>query len=510
MKKIKLNSTNKISIKNNDEISLSKIINSEVNLLRSPFFVLARKNKILEIEYREITERGGLKKERVWNVSANPKYGYPGPFDREVHKAIEQIISEILREKKEIENPIPFSIYDLCNRMGVSFKDGGNFKRVRSSFEKIRATTIKSENAFYYKGKKKWISKVFGLYDGVIFRGEQLEDGSITETNLLYLSDIYLESLNSHYTKSIDYTYWQSLESKIASRLYEILGVMFYGVQNKKEDFIRFKYSTLCQLLPVIPYRYISSAKQQLDPGNNELKDTGFISKYDWSENGNKDWLIYYWPGERAKEEIRRAETKSIDDRTPVCVQRTGRGEYLPGPKEEVKIFSKEQTNLVDKLVKFNVSKITAENLIKNNDQELIKKWIEAIIYTNANDKAAYIVKAIREKWQVPEEYLREIKEKQGREEEIKIEFIKIKQKEEENKKRQEEIKKIEQIYNSLDPLQQEEIKIETENQLPDFWKVQLNKERIKGKKSKMLEVVIEEKRREIIKEWIKGGKIKR
>ena len=79
---------------------------------------------------------------------------------------------------------------------------------------------------------------------------------------------------------------------------------------------------------------------------------------------------------------------------------------------------------------------------------------------------------------------------------------------EEKNKKRQEEIKKIEQIYNSLDPLQQEEIRKETENRLPDFWKVQLNKERIKGKPSKMLEVAIEEKRREIIKEWINSGKI--
>jgi hypothetical protein len=96
-----------------------------------------------------------------------------------------------------------------------------------------------------------------------------------------------------------------------------------------------------------------------------------------------------------------------------------------------------------------------------------------------------------------------------GREEEEKIEFIKIKQKEEENKKRQEEIKKIEQIYNSLDPLQQEEIRIETKNRLPDFWKVQLNKERIKGKTSKVLEVVLEEKRREIIKEWINSGRIK-
>ena len=91
--------------------------------------------------------------------------------------------------------------------------------------------------------------------------------------------------------------------------------------------------------------------------------------------------------------------------------------------------------------------------------------------------------KATRENWQVPEEYLREIKEKQQREEEEKIEFIKIKLKEEENKKRREEIKKIEQIYNSLDPLQQEEIKIETENRLPDFWKENFNKERVKGKK---------------------------
>jgi hypothetical protein len=176
--------------------------------------------------------------------------------------------------------------------------------------------------------------------------------------------------------------------------------------------------------------------------------------------------------------------------------------------REGVKIISKERTDLVDKLVKLNVSKVTAEDLIKNNDQEVIEKWIEAINYSKADDKAAYLVKAIRENWQVPEEYLREIKEKQRREKEEKTEFIKIKQKEEENKKRQEEIKKIEQIYHSLDPLQQEEIKIETENRLPDFWKVQLNKKKAEGKTSKMLEAAIEEKRREIIKEWINLGRI--
>jgi len=116
-------------------------------------------------------------------------------------------------------------------------------------------------------------------------------------------------------------------------------------------------------------------------------------------------------------------------------------------------------------------------------------------------------VKAIRENWQFPEEYLREKREGQRKEEEI--EYIKIKLQEEENKKRQEEIKKIEQIYNSLDPLHQEEIRKETENRLPEFWKEKLNKVRGKGETSRLLEGVLEEKRREIIKEWIKSGRIK-
>jgi len=49
---------------------------------------------------------------------------------------------------------------------------------------------------------------------------------------------------------------------------------------------------------------------------------------------------------------------------------------------------------------------------------------------------------------------------------------------------------------------------METENRLPDFWKEKLNRGRIKGTTSKLLEVVLEEKRREIIKEWIDSGRI--
>jgi len=64
-------------------------------------------------------------------------------------------------------------------------------------------------------------------------------------------------------------------------------------------------------------------------------------------------------------------------------------------------------------------------------------------------------------------------------------------------------------FYNSLEPSQQEEIRTETENRIPEFWKEKLNKVRVKGTTSKLLEGVLEEKRREIIKEWIEEGKIR-
>jgi len=56
--------------------------------------------------------------------------------------------------------------------------------------------------------------------------------------------------------------------------------------------------------------------------------------------------------------------------------------------------------------------------------------------------------------------------------------------------------------------LQYVEIRKETEERLPEFWKEKLNRVIIKGDTSKLLEGVLEEKRREIIKEWINSGRI--
>jgi hypothetical protein len=235
-----------------------------------------------------------------------------------------------------------------------------------------------------------------------------------------------------------------------------------------------------------------------LDSGNNELLDTGFISKFEWSENGKKDWLLYYWPGERAKKEMKNNRVKQL---------KFNENHYLNGsdsPEEEINIKKQTESDLdndlIDKLVDLNVSKITASRLVKKYNNEVIKDWVRAIDFTNAENKAAYIVKAVKEDWQHPEEYLREKENNAANKEQEKINSLQKKEQEKKNKKLQEEKQKLDQIYHSLDPDKQKEIDKEAENRLDDFWKSQLNKQRPKGKLSKILQAALDEKRREIVK----------
>jgi len=486
------------------EISLPKIVNSEVNLLVFPFFALDKKRqrKRTKVEYQDVVKKGNERIEILWQVTSNSEYRYPGLFDREVHKAIEQIITEILRKNRKVVNPISLgSLNSLLKKAGV---DPGGFQygKVKKSLERIRATTIKSVGTFYSKEGKQWIDDNFGLYDRIVFKGKELPNGEIADTNYLFLGSRYLQSLNSFYIKPIDYSYLQSLRSKIASRLYEILGVKFYGLRNKREGFICYRYSKLCQLLPVTPFKQISRAKQQLDPAHNELRATRFLFNYKWDKNSDRDWLIYYWPGKRAKKEMRGIKTESFKF-LPI------EKEILPKPKKKPQSFSKSQINLVNELVKLNVSEITAEDLVKHSSEQAIRKWVKGIHYTKAKDKAAYLVKAIRENWQVPEEYLKTEEREKQRKEQEKIKIVREKKEEEERRKRQEETKKLDGIYNSLHPLKQKEVKREIEKRLPSFIKNQFEKEMRKKEISKFTMSVLKGKKREVIKEWIASGKIK-
>jgi Replication initiator protein A len=278
-----------------------RLVRSEVNFLTSPFFCLDNRwhTDRLKIEYHRTLDRGEGREEIAWRVLAHQEYGLPGPFDWELHKAIEAIINE---RGFPVRNPIPFSMRDVCRRMGITYS-GRTAEAIKAAFLRITSTMVESKRTFYSKPKKRWIEDNFHLYDRVVYRGDELPDSTgPADTNYLFLGSWYLENLNALYVSLLDPHYRRSLSVALARRLYEILGVKFYGLRAPKAPGLRYAYSTVCALLPVKCHRYLSQAHRQLDPAHQELIATGFLERVEWHTVAGTppEWYLYYVPGPHA------------------------------------------------------------------------------------------------------------------------------------------------------------------------------------------------------------------
>jgi len=112
--------------------------------------------------------------------------------------------------------------------------------------------------------------------------------------------------------------------------------------------------------------------------------------------------------------------------------------EFEAGPAQPTtaaELISEEDEALVAELVRLNVSESTARELVKHSDANAIRKWIEAIDYSRAQDKAAFLVKAIQENWQVPEEYLKAKEEQEQQERAREAERARQKKQQEEERR---------------------------------------------------------------------------
>lgn len=477
------------------DVLLPEMIKSEVNFLVFPFFALSRKglkNKT-KTEYQEVIKRGDEKVEITWRVTANAEFGYPGPLDREVHKAVEQIISETLQQHGQVDNPVALgSLYNLCKRMGVK-RGKAIYEQIRASLKRIRATSIESRGAFYSKASKRWVEDVFGLYDRVIFEGSELPTGEVADTNYVFLSSWYLKSLNAFYVKPIDYQYLKSLRSKVASRLYEVLGVRFYGLRGRKgQSHVWLDYQTLSQVLPITSQRYLSDAQAKLQSAHDELVETKFLSRVRWDRKSKTEWIIHYYPGERAEEEFRSK---------PKAIQETLELKAPEGPKEPQKVSKRhrardrgsagkkgassgvsewipEQKELFSQLRERGVAHNQARHLIQER-----KEWIPRAIelWERKRDEdpegmknpAGYLIKIIEagEDWQPPEEYVSSEERERTRKEEERRQQEKQAKEKEDRQKRDEHLSRILKAMEKLSEAEKEEVREEVLKRVEPFFR---------------------------------------
>jgi hypothetical protein len=296
--------------------------------------------------------------------------------------------------------------------MGVGLSKKGKlsgkaYEEIKDSLRRIKHTAIDAKGTFYHKGEEKFIDASFNLYDEVVFIGEKLNNGEVSDTNYVSLSKRYLDSINSLYTKPLDYTYYRSLKNNIASRLYELLGVKFYGLGH--HPYIRYRYSTLCQLLPVTQYQRPSKAKEILKPAHDELISSKFLAKVEWQEIPNEkyDWYVCYWAGTRAKEEIKQFSKQGV--LPPPGDLQLGQS---PATTTQQQADEDIDYDVVIALQNFGISKKQAVKLAKEHEHEYILEKLELVQWFRetksplvAKNPAGFARRAIEEDYPAPPQY---------------------------------------------------------------------------------------------------------
>ena len=353
---------------------------SEVNTILFPFFVLNKYGDSSAIEYSgTVAEKGRITKFK-WLVSAPPPYSLPTAFDFQVFRAVEKLIS---RMDKPIQNPITFSLYELCRTMRIK-PCNVNYQRIKKAIKKFTSIFLESKGAFYLKerGERITTEVAFHFYEMCIFVNERLPDGNIADTNYLWLNPFYLSNINNNYVKPFDEVYYWSLKRPLTRRIHEVLSVKFYGMPSLGKP-LRLRYKGVCDLAGIKPYRYLSKAKKQLRSAHEELIKTGFLKSARWEKRGKKPetWFILYTPGPRAIEEIKRAKGERMELPEPVLTE-----------EQELTIMALEARGVIYKI---------AKQLVLEYDQEKIRQVIEYTDwYRNQPNKVqnwgAYIAELVR------------------------------------------------------------------------------------------------------------------
>lgn len=278
------------------EAIAQQIVRVEANFLRLPLFTLDNKHmRTMDgLRCEGTFRRDGKSFAFTYVVTRNTATHYPGPLARSAHFALLSIATD---HRLPIQNPIVFTWRELCSRMGIQVS-GKTVAALREALTATKGLMIESRAALFSKAENAPINnedrtKLISLYDEVEFYGAARNDGTLVDSNAVWLSHWYRENLNALYSGPLDYTLWRTLNEKslIASRLYEFLFLKFYGGRK----FLRFNYPTLVKFIPARTERYLSDARKQLEPAFALLTEAGILAKVQWiqSRGGLPQILLY-------------------------------------------------------------------------------------------------------------------------------------------------------------------------------------------------------------------------
>ncbi len=317
----------------------------EVNVQRLPFAVLTTKSSgaTSSIVVEEAFYRGGDVERRSWRVSPNAEYGLPGPSAYFAFRALEKIVlAHTVGRGAPLENPQAFDFQEICRELHLT-KHSANHDQIRLDLKRIKGATFINKGMIRKRlaarpgaprgrALRSEREEVVSLIERLVFRNEELPDGTVASQNQVWFGSFYLESVNSGYVKPFDWDLWNSFKRPATRRLFEILDLRLGGTPDA--EVVDFDYEKLAGLIPLTPQKHLSKAKGVLNRVLDELRGP-VLEGYAWREVDGA-WILHLSPSPSYRH--RRADQGSpdLDLRAHELAQKLGDLANLPCYKRVV------------------------------------------------------------------------------------------------------------------------------------------------------------------------------
>lgn len=272
------------------------LVRVEKSLQSLGFFASTVSNKEISRTIVQVIRRpDGQRIQAKAVIEGIPSLGLPTTADRDKYMAFMKIALD-QRARGELRNPVRFSGADMIKLLRLR-KGGFHYDEINDWCKRMVATTIMSESSIFLADRRQYASDTFHVFERVVLVGEELHDGTRSDTYQVYLSHWQLMNLNQGYILPLDFNSYLQLRRDIAKALFGHLSVWFYASRGQS---VEKNYSELCQLLHIRAYPHLSKARSVLEPALRELTEIGYLSSWELTQTSRGTaFKLSLSPGER-------------------------------------------------------------------------------------------------------------------------------------------------------------------------------------------------------------------
>ena len=281
--------------------TIAKLENDET-ISKEMRYVLSRvpeESKSSQVEFLSWTDSKGLERE----ILAMSMFRLPNAFAMDVFYALIGVYikqhSPLMYSDEEKtydlpSNKVDFTLYELCEFMGLSV-GGGNYQKIKDAIRELNAVKYYSlaNGIFYNKKMERYESsreKSISLIDNYDIIGKG-KNRSKEERCTVTFGDLVIENMRYSFIKFLSNNVYFQLKSGLTRRLYS-----YIEGNNFNKQYIKRSFDVLKHKIP-LDFEYKSELKRRLKKPLENLIESGILKDYFFGDdiliNGVSENCIY-------------------------------------------------------------------------------------------------------------------------------------------------------------------------------------------------------------------------